>query len=490
MSESKSKRIAGLFKHSSVYVIGSAVTAAGGLLLLPLYTNTLAVGEYGTYEILNKIADIMILVAFMGTRQAYIRHYFENEDVEWKKTVTSTGLHFSLISSLFIVLIFYPLTFIANDQLFNGKSSDLLFYLLLSWIPFEMVFNIGMATLQVQMRSTLYVTISIIKAVLFITFNYIALVIYDYNVEGILSSQLIISSSMALVFYIKLSSWAGIKISKDVLISMLKFGLPYLPAAFFMYIITSADRYFLSKYGGLEEVGIYALAAKIGMISVLLVMEPFNKIWSPFIFENCTKDDGPVIIAKVFAIFVIITTFLALAISTSSYYILPLISADEYQQSIEVVPLVCLASLLYGMACLADAGILISKKTKYKPLIFSIAAFVAVVANYLLVPNYGIVGAAISSVLVFFSLLVVNTLFSNRFYRISYEYARLAKIIFIGVSTYCIFFIIVDDNENIVVQVAASIFSCGLYGFLLVILRVINRDEIRSVRNLIKVKRS
>ena len=71
------KDFGGLAKHTLIYGVGSVMVAAGGILLIPVYTHVLSAAEYGTLEILNRIADILIVVMFLGMRQSFIRIYFD-----------------------------------------------------------------------------------------------------------------------------------------------------------------------------------------------------------------------------------------------------------------------------------------------------------------------------------------------------------------------------------------------------------------------------
>ena len=278
-----------LGKHSIIYGIGSALTAAGGFILIPLYTHVLSTEQYGILEMLNRTADILLLVIMMGVRQAFIRFYFDNDSEDWHKKVVATTTLFLILSSFVIVFLFFPFRNNVGEILFKDPLTGVLFIYILVWIPLDLIVRTGLTHLQIQMKSTKYVIINFIKFFSFIGSNVWLVYYWDMGIEGVLITNIWISLILGLAFLVYFAKWTHFKISIPLLKDMLKFGLPYLPTAFFVYIINNGDRYFLTLYSTLDVVGIYALGFKIGMFGIALVMEPFGKVWSPFLFDNYDK---------------------------------------------------------------------------------------------------------------------------------------------------------------------------------------------------------
>ncbi len=248
---------------------------------------------------------------------------------------------------------------------------------------------------------------------------------------------------------------------------MLKFGFPYLPTACFMFIINSSDRYFLSLYSSLDSVGIYALGYKIGMFGIAVLMGPFEKVWSPFLFENYNKEDGPELVSKVFTLYTLISVSVGLAISVSSPIIIPLISGKAFHSSYKLIPFICLASIFYGMATLSDAGILISKKTGYKPFIFGSASIVGIVSNVLLIPRFGALGASITLAITFFSLFIVNYSVAYKFYPLKIEYKKILLVFVSALTTYLMFTYLFSFGDEMRFMKIYSIVSLCIFPVIL-----------------------
>ena len=85
--------------------------------------------------------------------------------------------------------------------------------------------------------------------------------------------------------------------------------------------------------------------------------------------------------------------------------------------------------MLQGIYQLTSIGLAITKRTRYYPVATGIAAVASVTANVLLIPHFGVLGAAWANMISYGVLAAVATWFSQRFYPISYEWGRLARIV-------------------------------------------------------------
>jgi O-antigen/teichoic acid export membrane protein len=478
-----------LARHSFIYGIGSSLGVAGSFLLIPLYTHVLSPAEYGAQELLYRLCDILILLMFMGVRQAYIRFYFEKlNDDEWHRTVTGTTVVFVLVSCGLITALFLPFHGLILEKLLKGSVSGALLLLVLAWIPFEMLVNVGLTYFQIRMQSLSYVAINFLRLVLFISFNMLLVYWLHYGIAGVFLAQIIATGSIAAAILSYLLLKRRLSVQWALTKEMLKYGLPYLPAAFMMYVVSNSDRYFLGIYGSLNDVGVYALAAKVGMVGIMFLMDPFLKVWSPFLFENHSKPGGQALIARVFTLFTLVSVLTALGISVVAPVMLPLITGKDFQNAYPLVPVICLGAVFYSMAHLADAGILISKKTQYKPIIFGIAALVAVAANFVLVPWIGTWGAALATAIALLTLLLVNLKVSGRFYRIPIESRRMFLIFTAAIVTYLLSLYLLRLGKGGWLAEAESVMMLLLFPVLLWLAGFFTEGERNVVQSLFRAR--
>jgi O-antigen/teichoic acid export membrane protein len=78
-------------------------------------------------------------------------------------------------------------------------------------------------------------------------------------------------------------------------------------------------------------------------------------------------------------------------------------------------------------------GLDLTGKTSYYAFIVGIAALVNLVLNFLLIPRFGMMGAAVSTSLSYMVLPIIAYAIVRRLYPVPYEHARLLKLAFVTI---------------------------------------------------------
>ncbi|MGI9327968.1 MAG: lipopolysaccharide biosynthesis protein [Pseudomonadales bacterium] len=413
-----------LMRHSSAYAVGSAVGAALSFFTIPLLTNLLSTDEFGLLELLNQAANIAILIVFVGLRQAFFRIFLEEKTPEWKGRVVGTTLAIILAFGSIAMLVLaaaYPLL---ERFVFDGKVSVFLYASIVIWMPLEMLFTIGLSHLQAQGQSIKFVAATIIRGVSYLALIFVFLGLLKLNMAYVFISHIVICGIGGVLFLTGFVKSHQLQYDKRVFGQIVRYGAPFLPTAFFAYLLSSSDRWFLVAYQGLEVAGVYSLAFKVGFLGATVLMEPLNRVWSPFAFNVQASADGPQDIGRMFVIYAIASLFGGLALALGADIVIAIVAPGSYQEAANIVPVLAFAAAIFNIACLSDIGLLIAKKTHIKPLIFSTAAATCVLSNWILVPKFGAMGAAFSYLAGVSVLVVVNLSVSNRFYRIRFSYSQ------------------------------------------------------------------
>ena len=95
-----------------------------------------------------------------------------------------------------------------------------------------------------------------------------------------------------------------------------------------------------------------------------------------------------------------------------------------------------MGAVLQGVYQLTSVGLSITKKTSYYPLVTGLTLAGNLSANLLLIPRFGIMGAAYANVLTYCILAAAGMAASQRQYPIRYEWMRAVKITIAGVASY------------------------------------------------------
>ena len=81
-----------------------------------------------------------------------------------------------------------------------------------------------------------------------------------------------------------------------------------------------------------------------------------------------------------------------------------------------------------GLYVVFSAGIYIEEKSIYAPIVTGAGALTNVIANYILIPQLNIMGAALATLFSYIVMASGYYIVTQKFYRINYDYLKLAKI--------------------------------------------------------------
>ena len=147
---------------------------------------------------------------------------------------------------------------------------------------------------------------------------------------------------------------------------------------------------------GSSYTGIYAIGSKFGSISQL-IYTAFAGGWQYFAFSMMKEHDQVQLNSRVFEYLLVITTGASILMMTFSEILFEILFEGNYVKGAIVVPYLFTAPLLLMLYQVGGNQFLIIKKTWPNMFILLIGAVVNVVLNWILIPQYGVEGAAIAT---------------------------------------------------------------------------------------------
>jgi O-antigen/teichoic acid export membrane protein len=197
-----------------------------------------------------------------------------------------------------------------------------------------------------------------------------------------------------------------------------------------------SDKYLMRFLLGKETMALYSASYKFGSLLLLLVIA-FRTAWQPFFLRIAKEEENPQrIYARVLTYFFLIGSFIVV---TGSYFVeyivkLPLgggrtLLGHAYWGGIIIIPLILTAYLFYGLYVNFTVGIYIKKKTQWMVLFTGLAAVANVGSNFYLMPRFGIMGAAVATLLSYVIMTLAIWIVNQRLYPVRYEYGRLFIIL-------------------------------------------------------------
>lgn len=189
---------------------------------------------------------------------------------------------------------------------------------------------------------------------------------------------------------------------------LIKYVSPLILASLGAFYVAYADKYFLRLFGNLTEVGLYALAARVG--SVLGVLNnAFNMSWMADRFEIVKQENAKEVYRRVFRFF---TSFLilvgaALALFTNDLFMV--LTSPSFYSAADVVPIIIASVIIHSTTVYCNFGIMLHKRTAYLARVSFYKVILSTIGYVVLIPHFGLFGAAITVLAVnIFELTWVN----------------------------------------------------------------------------------
>jgi len=474
-----------LTRHSAVYGIGHILSRAIGFLLLPIHTNYIVPKEYGAAALLFSSLAILTVFFSYGMDVAFLRYFVLADRKEDKRIIFSTAFLALVFSGILFsgFMLMFPVPF--SKIIFDSPDFTLLIRLAAGILFADTLCLIPYLVLRGEEKSKAFVAVKLFNILLNVGLNIILIVYLRQGVKGIFISNVIASITTLLVLMPFVFKFLEIRFDFSILKQLLSFGLPYIPSGIAVLIMDQIGRFFLDRMAGKSAAGIFSANCKLGMFMALLVAA-FRFAWHPF-FLKTAKDEknAPEIFARVLTYFLAITGLFFLLISLSlneivSFHIGSIrLFGQGFSGGMGIVPVILLAYIFYGLYVNFIIGIYLKKKTKYLILITSAGAFAGVLMNFILVPRWNIMGAAVSTLIAYCVMASVIFFINKRLYPIPYESVRILKILFVTTVIYV-------GGRVLFIKSGMGLLVLILFPLLLFLIGFLNRGEKAAISSLFR----
>ncbi len=411
-----------VFKGATVYSLGEVLVNASGFFLIPLYTRLLTPADYGIVGYLQVFLQVATVVVAFGFNAAQARYYFENyADTEAMGRFAFT---INLVTVTIAIIIGVPLTFLGIH--FSWTLG-------LAHIPFwpYMVLTIWTVVLQVLVNNALswyrakqqFVVTSFLQITRFLLITgatLLFILVYDLKALGRVAG---IFAGMSIFFVVSFVGYARKfkwKLSHEALRYAIIFGAPIVVHLLAGTIHNMIDRIILARFVSLDGLGIYTIAFTIGNALNIFIMG-FNQAFQPSYFQlmSSSGEDKKYQIIRSFKLWLLIVTIIALVGILLGGPFLRIFAGPSFIATIQIFPWIILSVFMGGFYFFFSAPIFYFKKTKYLPLITGLSAVVNILLNLIFIPAWGLIGAAIATVISHIiqsiaALIIGNHLFSMK----------------------------------------------------------------------------
>ena len=493
-----------IVKESGINFTGSAVGNLLGYIWLMIMTRILSQSEVGSFTLAQSLINISLIFVLLGMHRSLDRFIpFYNSAGEKGKIKSLLGLIFFFsISASFIIgaALFIGADFLGNVIFDNPILSNLIRIVVFS-IPLLAVINIVIYAFSgyKELRYNVYLK-QIIEPVLRILFVLLValfgLGVVEWTWFYVLT--LVITAITAIWLLAKniLQPLRSLKIIKIDIREIISYSWPISIASILLILIGQIDYLILGIFHPVANVGVYRIYIQIAAL-LKLILGSTARIYKPVISELILEEKYQEINSlynRVSKWIISLTMIGFLVIAIFGDQITGLLFTNDYAIYPVALTILALGTLINSSFGPEGMTLEAYGNTKLVMINSMIALIVNVGLGFLLIPRYGIVGAAISTAVTLSINGLLGFLEIFFLYKMQPFSINTIKYLGIGVFTGLIFLGIRTwfNIESILGILILATIMVGVYiaGFYLTnSLDEVDRDTISMITRFIRITR-
>jgi O-antigen/teichoic acid export membrane protein len=422
------QRIRELPKHLAIYGAGDVAIQALNFLLLPLYVQYLTQSDYGVLALLASVEATVKLFFRWGVDGAFMRFWYDYDDEAGRQRLSSTLFFFLLgTNGVLLVLSLVASPFISERLLQSSGYTLALQLVLLNTFAIGFTF-IPFHVLRMQKRAREFSALTLARSAATLVLRVVLVMFAGLGIMGVVIADVVVTAGILAVMVRLFTPLIRPVFSRAVLRQSLAFGLPRIPHGFALQMMAVGDRFVMTRYLPIQEIGVYSIGVSFGLIEKI-VLGAFEYAWAPFYYATAREPDAPRVFSTVATYGVAVLALMTAGLSAIAFDLLDLVTGGQYVAAARVVTWTAVGVFFYGVYLLTSIGLNITTRTQYYPVSTTIGAGVNIGLNFLLIPRAGIIGAAWANAAAYALQAAVAFGFSQRFYPVAYEYGRVSRAI-------------------------------------------------------------
>jgi len=427
--------------------MGSAMSLVLGFISFPILTRVLTREEYGIVGLISTTMFLAVSFAKAGLSDGIIRFYREYSDSEERLTIFSSTIIFrGLIFSAIVFILYISIFPLVYGHLNISGAYLVCFMIMSAYLLIRPLNIIILNVLRITDRTIFYNIVALVGRAASIVLSlsmllYLIGKFYGYFV-GLVISELVVSAILFYWFF-KHYRIAVSQVSKVLSVKLIKFGLPLLISELSYLLLTYIDRYMIVAYHGEDALGLYSVGYNLAAYLSDMMMFSLGAAVIPIyvgIHEKEGREKTEEFLKKCmkYLLIAIIPVFVGYLIVSEDLFVT--LASQKYASAAAFSPIILLGSLFLGLNNIFDAGLYLKKKSRLLLLIMLIALVINVILNILLLPKYGVWGAALATLAACMaaSALTIALGFRHIFVRVDFKtaayYGALSLVMYLAAS--------------------------------------------------------
>ena len=389
----------------TIFNILSTVLIQGiNFFTLPIFTRVLGAEQYGVYSVFSSWVMLVACVMGLGVQSSIGtgKYHFKKDYYSFRSSVLLFGSLFSVALIFVITLFIEPVSDFLD---FNFMVVEILL-----WTGFaNFVVNFAQNAYIYEKKAgvnfavSVFLTVSTLALSLYLLSKFSAEERYLSRVFGVGIPYFLIGGIMWIVLFVKRPTM----LHKKYCVYSITMGLPIVFHLLSQNILSQSDRVMMQKMDiSNKEIGIYSFFYSFAAV-LSTILSALNNSWCPFYYDDLDSGNWEKLEAKCrnyIELFTVLTVGFLLLSPEVGY----LLSGEEYSAGISVLPILVFSIYFTFMYQFPVNFEFFHRKTKIIAIGTCSTALLNIVLNSIMIPLWGMYGAAIATAISYFLLFLAH----------------------------------------------------------------------------------
>lgn len=407
------RRIVGVGRDPILLAAAVILPRATGFLTLPIYSRALGPEDFGRYELLISVVALAYAICVLGLDFALAVRYYGQVEEDRRRDVVSALVAASGTSFTVTGLLIAASAGLGPMAL-QTPTGWLPFAIAVIAMPFNVIGGVLAMYLRLNSQGAAFFRAMLVGAG---GGTVIGVVLVVYGGLGLVGAVAGLTTVHVLTFALLArglpSSFDLRHRDRERVISLVRLGAPLVPAGAASWVFALADRFFVAAFLGLAQLGLYASAARLAAV-LTLAQFGFHAAWGPMALRWGQHADRDVRYAASLRLVAMVGGAIAAVTSWLAGPLLWLLAGPAYVEAASVVWLLACAVLFSAMFYVVQIGANLAQRGRLVAISMGGAAVANTVANIMLIPTLGYIGAGVATLATYVLAYVLMYALSER----------------------------------------------------------------------------
>lgn len=434
-----------LLKHLSRYSLGSLLVMAAGLVSFPVFTRVFDPAQYGVMSLVSSTLVALTVVAKLGLQTSLLRMHAEvttPKAVHTERQLVATAVWGVAGCATLVVLGALAFTQWMPANRWSMEAMPGLLLIAVWLVGVRSLDSLLINLLQARQLSGRLATYNVLRRWGVLATCVAAVLWWSADLRtffaATLAAEVLATAAMAWWLLRQVRPTPG-QISLPLGRSMLGYGLPLMLYELSSVVLNLGDRYVIEWVMGAQALGIYSASYNLCEYLYIVLAMATNQAVAPM-YNRLWEEKGPQATAdflrEVLFGYAVVAVAVVGATSVAGAPVLGLLATERYVAGPMLMTLVMAGLLVEGAHPIIAAGLYLAKRTRLLMGLMFGCAGLTLALNLLLVPRYGLIGAAVAVVLSNAAFTLATTYFARPVLPVQLAWSRLGLAVLAGIAAW------------------------------------------------------